>query len=125
MERTKALIDRWTAVERIADDIRTPFVPSLHQPLFDQLREHYPNIPSPETLRGGGILVFNCLIHFAHEHQELAIQLIAQRVLGDAKQYPLPVASVHIVRMLVELLQLQTATSSQVHRNIQKAANLQ
>ncbi|KAH9088040.1 hypothetical protein LEN26_019693 [Aphanomyces euteiches] len=113
MERTKALIDRWTAVERIADDIRTPFDPSLHQPLFDQLREHYPNIPSPETLRGGGILVFNCLIHFAHEHQELAIQLIAQRVLGDAKQYPLPVASVHIVRMLVELLQLQTATSSQ------------
>ncbi|KAG9404029.1 hypothetical protein AC1031_005568 [Aphanomyces cochlioides] len=113
MERTKALIDRWTAVERIADDIRTPFDPSLHQPLFDQLREDYPNIPSPETLRGGGILVFSCLIHFAHEHQELAIQLIAQRVLGDAKQYPLPVASVHIVRMLVELLHLQTATSSQ------------
>ncbi|RHY49242.1 hypothetical protein DYB38_009776 [Aphanomyces astaci] len=74
-----------------------------HALLWKLLRHSYPGVTSPDQLRGGGVLVGRCLVHFAVEHAELATQLIGQRVLGHSKQYPLPVASVHIVRMLMAM----------------------
>ncbi|EQC42117.1 hypothetical protein SDRG_00957 [Saprolegnia diclina VS20] len=58
------------------------------------------------SLRGGGRLVLQCMLHFLAEHQEIAQQIIAQRASCDvdAKHYPVRSASVYLVRMLVELL---------------------
>ncbi|ETV73930.1 hypothetical protein, variant 2 [Aphanomyces astaci] len=81
-----------------------------HALLWKLLRHSYPGVTSPDQLRGGGVLVGRCLVHFAVEHAELATQLIGQRVLGHSKQYPLPVASVHIVRMLLAVLKLHDST---------------
>ncbi|KAF0685921.1 Aste57867_22238 [Aphanomyces stellatus] len=108
--RQATLIQKLDAVNSIGVHLRTPFDPVVHASLWTSLQQHYPAVASPDALRGTGVLVFHCLVHFAHEHEELAHQLIAQRVPGrTTKQYPLPVAAVHIVRMLVELLHVDDA----------------
>ncbi|OQR95171.1 hypothetical protein ACHHYP_00243 [Achlya hypogyna] len=69
------------------------------------------------ALRGGGRLVITCMQHFVVEHQEIALQIIAQRRAVDKKQYPLPSASVYLVRMLVELLGLDAPVDFFVDMN--------
>ncbi|OQR91487.1 hypothetical protein THRCLA_08977 [Thraustotheca clavata] len=73
------------------------------------------------ALRGGGLLVVKCLTQFVQEHQEIALQIIAQRSVQDSKQYPLPSVSVYIVRMLNEILGLEPP-SPEVYVDIDTAA---
>ncbi|ETV97561.1 hypothetical protein H310_09466 [Aphanomyces invadans] len=111
--RRQALTRKLRAIQAISHDLHEPLAPiTTHAALWASLQRSYPAVTSPDHLRGGGVLAAACLVYFADEHAELATQLIAQRVLGHRKQYPLPVASVHIVRMLVSLLHLTDATTS-------------
>ncbi|KDO27099.1 hypothetical protein SPRG_07811 [Saprolegnia parasitica CBS 223.65] len=66
------------------------------------------------SLRGGGRLVVQCMLHFLAEHQEIAQQIIAQRssCAVDAKHYPVRSSSVYLVRMLVEILGLDGTPSA-------------
>ncbi|RHY24899.1 hypothetical protein DYB32_008635 [Aphanomyces invadans] len=113
ISREVALTRKLRAIQAISHDLREPLAPiTTHAALWASLQRSYPAVTSPDHLRGGGVLAAACLVYFADEHAELATQLIAQRVLGHRKQYPLPVASVHIVRMLVSLLHLTDATTS-------------
>ncbi|ETV90215.1 hypothetical protein H310_14950 [Aphanomyces invadans] len=88
--RRQALTRKLRAIQAISHDLREPLVPiTTHAALWASLQRSYPAVTSPDHLRGGGVLAAACLVYFADEHAELATQLIAQRVLGHRKQYPL------------------------------------
>ncbi|RHY28497.1 hypothetical protein DYB32_005936 [Aphanomyces invadans] len=88
--QAKALTRKLRAIQAISHDLREPLVPiTTHAALWASLQRSYPAVTSPDHLRGGGVLAAACLVYFADEHAELATQLIAQRVLGHRKQYPL------------------------------------